>query len=312
MIKKVFSLFSLVVLMTALAFTTACSKKEASSAGSDKKNVVVTTSFLADMVEQIAGDSVNIDMIIPAGEDPHLYVAKPDDLTKIQKSDLLLYHGIHFEGKMVEALEKKGTAVTKNFKDDEIGVMEEDGEKIKDPHFWFNLDLYKKAVDVANEELGKLVPEKKDEYSKKAEAYKAELDKLNEENKKLLSEIPKENRYLVTPHDAFNYFSRAYDIEVVAPQGVSTDSELANKDIDKTAQFIVDHKIKAIFAESTTNPERMNKLKEIVKSKGFDVKVVSGEDKELFSDSLAPKGSKGDTFIDMYRHNVHLMNENLK
>lgn len=126
MIKKVFSVFSLVVLMTALAFTTACSKKEASSAGSDKKNVVVTTSFLADMVEQIAGDSVNIDMIIPAGEDPHLYVAKPDDLTKIQKSDLLLYHGIHFEGKMVEALEKKGTAVTKNFKDDEIGVMEED------------------------------------------------------------------------------------------------------------------------------------------------------------------------------------------
>ena len=74
----------------------------------------------------------------------------------------------------------------------------------------------------------------------------------------------------------------------------------------------MDHKIKAIFAESTTNPERMNKLKEIVKSKGFDVKVVSGEDKELFSDSLAPKGSKGDTFIDMYRHNVQLMNENLK
>lgn len=309
--KKIFSVFSLVVLMSALVLTSACSKQEAKG-GSDKKNVVVTTSFLADMVNQIAKDSVEIDMIIPAGEDPHLYVAKPDDLNKIQKSDLLLYHGIHFEGKMVEALEKKGTAVTKNFKDSEVGIMEEDGEKIKDPHFWFDINLYKKAVDVANEELGKLVPEKKDEYTKNAENYKAELDKLNDENKKLLGEIPKENRYLVTPHDAFNYFSRMYQMDVVAPQGVSTDSELANKDIETTAKFIVDHKIKAIFAESTTNPERMNKLKEIVKSKGFDVKVVSGEGKELFSDSLAPKGSKGDTFIDMYRHNVHLISENLK
>ena len=117
---------------------------------------------------------------------------------------------------------------------------------------------------------------------------------------------------MITPHDAFNYFSRRYGVEVVAPQGVSTDSEVANKDIDKTVDFIVEHKVKAIFAESTTDPARMEKLKEACMAKGFDVKVVSGEGNELFSDSLAPKGQSGDTYIDMYKHNVKLITENLK
>ncbi|EGL37373.1 hypothetical protein HMPREF9124_1692 [Oribacterium sp. oral taxon 108 str. F0425] len=117
---------------------------------------------------------------------------------------------------------------------------------------------------------------------------------------------------MITPHDAFNYFSRRYGIEVVAPQGVSTDSEVANKDIDKTVDFIVKHKVKAIFAESTTDPARMEKLKEACRAKGFDVKVVSGEGNELFSDSLAPEGQSGDTYIDMYKHNIKLITENLK
>ncbi|MBC2575316.1 metal ABC transporter solute-binding protein, Zn/Mn family [Peptostreptococcus canis] len=278
----------------------------------DKKTVVATTSFIADMVNQIAGDKVNVEMVIPAGEDPHLYVAKPDDLNKIKKADLVLYHGLHFEGKMNDILEKKGAPVTKNFTEKEVGKMEEDGNQIIDPHFWFDINLYKKAVDEASIKLSELLPDNKDEFMKKAKEYNMQLDKLNEENKKMLDEIPAEHRYLITPHDAFNYFSIMYNIEVVAPQGVSTDSEIANKDIEKTADFIVKHKIKAIFSESTTNPERMNKLKEIVKAKGFDVNVVSGEGKELFSDSLAPTGKEGSTYIDMYKHNVKLIYDNLK
>lgn len=120
------------------------------------------------------------------------------------------------------------------------------------------------------------------------------MDELDTYIKERLTLIPKENRYLITPHDAFNYFSAAYDVEVVAPQGVSTDSEVSNADIEETADFIADHKVKAIFAESTTNPERMQKLQEVCKSKGFDVKVVSGEGSKLYSDSLAPSGEEGD------------------
>ncbi|MDY6232396.1 metal ABC transporter solute-binding protein, Zn/Mn family [Peptostreptococcus porci] len=309
--KKVLSL--VMVFCMVLVFAVGCGNKASENKdATGKKNVVVTTSFLGDMVEQIAKDKVNVDVIIPTGEDPHLYVAKPEDLNKIKNGDLILYHGLHFEGKMQEVLEKKGAAVAKNFGDSEVGKMEEDGHEVIDPHFWFDLNLYKKAVDEANMQLSGLLPEYKAEFEKNTAEYKAKLDKLNEENKTLLGAIPKEHRFLITPHDAFNYFSRMYDIEVVAPQGVSTSSEVANKDIEKTADFIVKNKVKAIFSESTTNPERMKKLQEIVKSKGYDVKIVSGEGKELYSDSLGPKGSDGSTFIDMYRHNVKLIHDNLK
>lgn len=306
-------ILSIITLCFVLLVSAGCGKTANNGgADNDKKTVVATTSFIADMVNQIAGDKVNVEMVIPAGEDPHLYVAKPEDLNKIKKADLVLYHGLHFEGKMNDILEKKGAPVTKNFTEKEVGKMEEDGNQIIDPHFWFDINLYKKAVDEASIQLSELLPDNKDEFMKKAKEYNMQLDKLNEENKKMLDEIPAEHRYLITPHDAFNYFSKMYNIEVVAPQGVSTDSEIANKDIEKTADFIVKHKIKAIFSESTTNPERMNKLKEIVKAKGFDVNVVSGEGKELFSDSLAPAGEEGSTYIDMYKHNVKLIYDNLK
>lgn len=277
-----------------------------------KKKVTVTTSFLQDMVDVLVGDKVDTELIIPAGEDPHLYVAKPEDLPKIQKADLLLYHGLHFEGKMVEVLEKKGVAVSKDFDKSKINQMEEDGKMEIDPHFWFNIGLYKDAFKVAKDSLVQLLPEEKDNLEKNYTDYVAKLDELDKENKEKLAQIPAESRYLITPHDAFQYFSKAYGIEVMAPQGVSTDSEVANKEVEETAKFIADHKIKAIFAESTTNPERMKKLQDVVKSKGFEVKVVSGENNELFSDSLAPKGEKGDNFLDMYRHNIELIVNNLK
>ncbi|EFI41800.1 ABC transporter, substrate-binding protein [Peptoniphilus sp. oral taxon 386 str. F0131] len=279
---------------------------------SDKKVVTVTTSFLYDMVGQLAGDSVERQLIIPAGEDPHLYIAKPQDLGKITNADLVLYHGLHFEGKMQDVLEEKGYAVASTFSEDKIGTMEENGQQIIDPHFWFDIDLYKEATKNASEKLIELLPEEQEKIKKNTEMYLAELEKLDEENTKELAQLPENGRYLITPHDAFNYFSRKYNIEVVAPQGVSTDSEVANKDIEDTINFIIDHKVKAIFAESTTDPARMEKLKEACAAKGFEVKVVSGEGNELFSDSLAPEGQDGDTYIDMYKHNVKLIVDNLK
>lgn len=288
------------------------SDKSMENKDGEMKTVTVTTSFLADMVKQLVGDSVNVELLIPAGEDPHLYVAKPQDLQKIEKADLVLYHGLHFEGKMQDVLETKGYAVAGTFDESKLGKMDEDGTEIIDPHFWFDIDLYKEATTNAANKLMELLPEKKELISENLNKYLDELTKLDEENKEMLSAIPKESRYLITPHDAFNYFSKRYDIPVMAPQGVSTDSEVANKDIDDTVDFIVKNKIKAIFAESTTDPARMEKLKEAAKSKGFEVKVVSGEGNELFSDSLAPENQEGSTFVDMYKHNVKLIVDNLK
>lgn len=310
--KKILLMLALIIFASSCSNNESNTKTEGNDVSGDKKVVTVTTSFLYDMVDNLVGDKVIKELIIPAGEDPHLYTAKPQDLEKIKKADLLLYHGLHFEGKMIDVLEKRGSAVSRTFKKEDIGQMEEDGEVVVDPHFWFDINLYKEATKNAAEDLEKLLPEEKETIEKNLEAYLAKLDELDKENKEKISSIPETSRYLITPHDAFNYFSRAYNIPVKAPQGVSTDSEVANKDIEDTVNFIVENKIKAIFAESTTDPMRMEKLKEAVKAKGFNVEVVSGEGKELFSDSLAPQGQAGDSYIDMYRHNVDLIVENLK
>ncbi|EKB53861.1 metal ABC transporter solute-binding protein, Zn/Mn family [Facklamia hominis] len=278
----------------------------------DKPTVTTTTSFLYDMVNQLAGDKVNRELVIPAGEDPHVYVAKPQDLIKLEKADLVLYHGLHFEGRMVEALEKVGYPVSETFDESKIGEMDQDGKKVIDPHFWFDIDLYKEATQNASKKLIELLPDSKDEIEANTQAYLKELDDLDQYVKEQIESIPEDQRYLITPHDAFNYFSRRYHIPVKAPQGVSTDSEVANADVEETVNFIVDHQVKAIFAESTTDPARMEKLKEACKAKGFDVEVVSGEGQELFSDSLAPEGQDGDNYIDMVRHNVDLITSHLK
>ncbi|MDO4431689.1 MAG: zinc ABC transporter substrate-binding protein [Aerococcaceae bacterium] len=278
---------------------------------SEKPTVTVTTSFLEDMVTQIAGDTVQIELIMPAGSDPHLYEPKANDAKKILDAELVLYHGLHFEGKMIDILEQAGVAVTKDFDTKQLGEMEEDGQIETDPHFWFDIALYKQAVVTTSQTLQEKFPEHKDTFAQNTQTYLTKLDELDTYIQAELTHLPKEKRFLVTPHDAFNYFARAYEFTVYAPQGISTDSEVSNQQIKETAQFIVDNKIPAIFAESTTNPERMNKLQEAAQSLGYTVKVVHGENQELFSDSLAPKGEKGDNYIEMYRHNIDLILSNL-
>lgn len=288
-------------------------KSNQNNNASNKLKVTVTTSFLEDMLSVLAKDYTESTLIIPAGEDPHTYEAKPEDNAKLKNADLVLYHGLHFEGKMVELLEAvKGTAITKGFDKSRLLTMDEDGTSITDPHFWFDIDLYKLATTEAAKALQDKIPNHKDDIQKNLNSYLNQLDELKEYNKTQISSIAKDNRILITPHDAFSYFSRQYDIEVKAPQGVSTDAELSTNEMAETAKFIVEHKVKAIFAESTTDPARMEKLKESCKAKGFEVNVVKGEGQELFSDSLAPKGQKGDSYIEMVKANVDLIVSNLK
>lgn len=284
----------------------------AQSSETTKKKVAVTTSFLYDMVKEIAQDKVELALVIPAGADPHIYEPQVSDKEKIETADLVLYHGLHFEGKLSDILENKGVAVSKDFSKESILKMEEDGETVIDPHFWFNIPLYIQASKTAGESLAQLLPDDKAFIESNVKAYVAQLENLDKEIQESLSVLPKDKRFLVTPHDAFFYFASSYGFEVYAPQGVSTEAEADVKSIKETVDFIVKNEVKAIFAESTTNPENMMKLQEEAKRQGFEVKLVSGEGQELFSDSLAPEGEEGDSYIEMYKHNVRLIVENLK
>lgn len=310
--KKIWQILSVIAVALVLG---ACAGKgesatDVSDTTDDKPVVTVSTSFLRDMVEELAGDQVTIETIIPAGEDPHGYLARPEDLKKIQEADLVLYHGLHLEAQMVKALETTGVAVTKDFTDEDLTMVDQDGESEVDPHFWFDISLYQKAVDTVADELVKLTDD--ESISDKASAYKDELTALDTWAQAEIESIPEEQRYLITPHDAFNYFSNRYGIGVVAPQGISTQSEASNADISAIANFIVENQVPAIFAESTTDPARMQRIQEAVSAKGSEVAVVSGDGQELFSDSLASEGQEGDNYIDMFKHNVNLIVSNLK
>lgn len=309
MLKK-YLIFSMGLIMSLMV--AACQHTNAKVTPNHKPTVAVTTSFLEDIVNQVAGDLVTQKLIIPAGEDPHRYTAKKSDLEKLQTSDLILYHGLHFEAKMDKALQQSGVAVSKDFKKTAIENIEENGKTEIDPHFWFDIDLYKTAVITTKLELQKLLPKEKQEIESKTKHYLAELDKLDDWVKQELSSLETHQRYLVTPHDAFNYFAKRYHFTLHAPQGISTDSEVANSDMIETVNTIIDNNIKAIFTESTTNPSRMQKLQEAVEAKGGHVQVVSGEGQELLSDSLAPSGQTGDTYIEMYKHNINLITSHLK
>lgn len=310
--KKFWQVFSVLVVALVLG---ACgsgggSTNQESEAGDEKPVVTVSTSFLRDMVTQLAGDQVSVETIIPAGEDPHGYVARPEDLKKIQGADLVLYHGLHLEAQMVEALEASGVAVTKDFSKEDLTMVDQDGESEVDPHFWFDIPLYQKAVDTVATELVSLTGD--ESINEKATAYNEELSDLDAWAQDQIASIPEAQRYLITPHDAFNYFSNRYGIEVVAPQGISTQSEASNADISAIANFILDNQVPAIFAESTTDPARMQRIQEAVNADGGEVAVISGEGQELFSDSLANEGQEGDTYVDMFKHNVNLIVSNLK
>ena len=158
-------MFRKLFMIIAVAMMTACAGNAGNMTSgptekSKKLNVVVTTSFLEDMVNVLAGDKVDTQLIIPAGEDPHTYEAKPEDNTKLQNADLVLYHGLHFEGKMIELLEAiNAVSVSQNFDESKIGRMEEDGETVIDPHFWFDIDLYKQATKEAAKALQEKLPD---------------------------------------------------------------------------------------------------------------------------------------------------------
>lgn len=281
-----------------------------SAAGDKRQDVAVTTTFLLDMVEVLdeGADAFDTELIIPAGVDPHTYQPKASNLTTIVESDILFYQGLNFEGRMADVL-TDGIPVAESF---DSGSLETEEEGETDPHFWFNIELYKEAMTIVKAELSKESPDHEEIFQDNMEDYFRDLDELDSYVRERLSEVPAESRILITPHDAFGYLSASYDLDVHAPQGFSTASEVSNNTISMTADIIMERDVKSVFVETTTNPDQMRRLEEIVSARGGTVNVVGSADEALYSDSLGEAGEPGDTYIGMYRHNIDTIVENLK
>jgi len=279
-------------------------------AGAYPIKAVATTGMVADLVRHVGGERVAVEQLLAADVDPHTYKATSGDVSKIGGADIVFYSGLHLEGKMGEVFERMGRRIPT------IGVAEhldtkqvlENEEKAHDPHVWFDVSLWSQAAGVVRDALAKFDPPHAAEYQARAEAYRAELAKLHVYARDRLATIPKEQRVLVTSHDAFRYFGRAYAIEVKGIQGISTESEASVKDIAELVKFISQRKVKAVFVETSVNQRNMLSLLEGCKANGHEL-VIGGE---LFSDAMGKAGTPEGTYVGMIRHNVDTIVQALK
>lgn len=293
----------LVLIGAVLIFSKLFAMGKGDGTKSGKPLVVTTIGMIADAVKNIAGDEVETAALMGSGVDPHLYKATAGDVKKLQEADLILYNGLHLEAKMGDVLKKLSgsrfvVGVSDSIPKEKLLLA---GEGEYDPHVWFDVKLWSYSVKAVYESLCKLTPEKTDKFTENYKKYQAELNKLDDYTLKKANSVPKTKRILVTAHDAFNYFSRAYGFEVKGLQGVSTVTEASAKDMQELASFISERKIPAIFIESSVPHKNVEALQAAVKSRGYNVGIGG----ELFSDAMGDEGSFEGTYIGMLTHNIN-------
>ena len=278
-----------------------------------KFHIVTTTSMITDLVENIGGEKVIVQGLMGAGVDPHLYKASEGDVSKLSNADMILYSGLHLEGKLVEVFEKMkkqniNTVAISDALDKKKLIGSTLFESNYDPHIWFDVKNWEQITVFVQEQLSAAMPENKEYFKANADQYLEKLKILQEELKAEIATLPEDKRRLVTAHDAFNYFGKAYQFDVVGLQGLSTATEAGVQDVQKTAAYIIDHQVKAVFIESSVPRRTVEALQAAVNSKNHKV-VIGGT---LFSDALGNPGTPEGTYIGMFKFNVHTIVSSLK
>ncbi|MCC6490895.1 MAG: zinc ABC transporter substrate-binding protein [Candidatus Hydrogenedentes bacterium] len=266
--------------------------------------VTATIGMIADVAQQIAGDHAEVTGLMGPGVDPHLYKATRGDLDKLTGADLILYNGLHLEGKMADVLVQmahkvRTIQVTDGIPQDLLREPPEFAGQF-DPHVWFDVSLWARVSDRIRDALIEADPANKADYEANSAAYRKQLEELDAYAREQIATIPKEQRVLVTAHDAFGYFGRAYDIEVMGLQGISTTAEYGLQDLTRLVDVIVQRRIKAVFVESSISPKSIEALVRGVQDKGSEVKIGG----QLFSDAMGQAETPEGSYLGMVRHNV--------
>lgn len=279
----------------------------------EKFHIVTTTSMITDLVKNIGGDKVVVEGLMGAGVDPHLYKASEGDVSKLSNANMIIYSGLHLEGKLVEVFEKMKRQKIKTIAvSDALDKKELIGSTLfasnYDPHIWFDVKNWEQITIYVEKQLSEALPEHKEYFKANAAIYLEKLKVLKQEIEAEIATLPEDKRRLVTAHDAFNYFGKAYKFDVVGLQGLSTATEAGVQDVQKTATYIIDHKVKAVFIESSVPRRTVEALQAAVNSKNHEV-VIGGT---LFSDALGNPGTPEGTYIGMFKFNVHTIVNALK
>ncbi len=275
--------------------------------------VVSTTAMVNDLVKRVGGAEVSAEVLMGPGVDPHLYKPTASDMLKLNRADVVFYNGLMLEGKMTDVFTrmvkagKRVHAITEALPETKL-LKPEDFEGHPDPHVWFDVELWAACVDVIEKRLVEAAPERKTVFAENAAKERAALAELHAWAKAKAAELPEAKRVLVTSHDAYNYFGRAYGFQVVGLQGISTVSEAALADMAKLTDFIRQRGLKAVFVESSVSHATIERI-----AKDSGVKIGG----ELFSDAMGAAGQMENgydvgTYEGMIKHNLNTIVEALK
>ncbi len=305
------------ILVLSIALTLAfasCSKQEGKKAKkfgpNNKIKVTTTIGMIGDIAQIIGGDRVKVYTMMGPGVDPHLYKAKARDIERLEEADLILYSGLHLEAKLGELMEEMSKkkaifAVAETIAKNKL-IEVENG--IPDPHVWFDVNLWREAAQNIYKSLADLDPDGKSYYKKRYEDYDKKMQKLDKYVRAKVKELPEKQRVLITAHDAFNYFGKAYGFDVRGLQGISTVDEAGTGDIKRLADFIAKNKIGALFVETSVSDKSIKALQAAVRDRGFKVEIGG----QLFSDAMGTAGTPEGTYLGMVRYNVNTILAGLK
>lgn len=268
-------------------------------AETQKLKVVASFSVIADMINQIAGDKVDLFTIVGANTDAHIYEPKPHDLKSLKEADLLILNGFGFESWIEKLIESSGFKGKKIIASNGISPLffnvKNTSQKIPDPHCWHSLPNGKHYVTNIMNALKEIDAQHAAFYEQNGKAYLQKLDDLDRELKDTVKEIPESKRVVITSHDAFEYLGKEYGIKFISPLGVSTEAEPSSKEIAEIVRRIKKDNIKAVFAEATTD-------RRLVETIACESGITIGG--ELYSDALSGTKDCGDTYISMVRSNL--------
>jgi manganese/zinc/iron transport system substrate-binding protein len=277
----------------------------ASSAMATALEIVTTTAQVADVARHVAGDQAVVISIMGEGVDPHLYKPLSSDVRRIMAADVVLYNGLKLEGRMGDIFERaaaRGRFVrpVASSVDQKFLIVPEGQEGHPDPHVWMDVQAWMAATDAVQIALCQARPEACDTFKANAKTFKVELQQLDQYVRGTIASIPKNQRVLVTAHDAFSYFGRAYGLDVMGIQGISTESEAGLADINRLVNILVERKIPAVFVESSVPDKYVRALIEGAQARGHTI-VVGGE---LYSDAMGAPGTWEGTYVGMIDHNA--------
>lgn len=284
--------------------------KTGAEAGNGPLKIVATTGYLGDAAKNIAPNA-EITVLVKPGGDPHTQPLSTNDTQALQDADVVLWTSHDMEHQMMNQLDQLGekqVAAAEAIPEEMLLPWEEDG-KIEghDPHVWNSPDAWKYVVSAAADKIAQIDPQNAQTYLDNAKAYNAKIDAAKAEAATLFNQIPKENRILITGHDAFNYLGKTFGIEIHATDFVSSESQMSAAQIEELATLIADHKVPVIFQDNLANHQAINHLQEAVEAKGWKVQV---SDKELYADSLG-ESAPVDTYLGVFEYNAKTITQAL-